>query len=454
MTEVTGQLSGAGSPIPVAGKRVEPASGPATTRDAALFDVAVVGMGYVGLPLAQEASRAGLRVLGFDVNSAVVDGLRAGRSHVDDLNGDDISAMLEAGFTPSTDPGLLAQAAVAVICVPTPLSEEGGPDLTAVNAAVATVRDALQPGMLVILESTTYPGTTDEIVRPVLESTGLRAGTDIHVAFSPERIDPGRVDFGARNTPKVVGGCTPSCTAAAASFYGRFVDQVVTVKGTREAEMAKLLENTYRHVNIALVNEMAMFCHELDIDLWEAIRAASTKPFGFQAFYPGPGVGGHCIPIDPNYLSHRVRAKLKTSFRFVELAQDVNAKMPNYVVLRSSDLLNSQAKAVRGSRVLLLGVTYKPDIADQRESPATDVAKMFQSRGAVVSFHDPFVPTWRINGMSLERVPDLAAAVAEADLVVLLQAHREYDIDALATSAQLFFDTRGRAHRSDHVDLL
>ena len=423
----------------------------ATPVPTARYDVAIIGLGYVGLPLAQEAAAAGLRVLGFDVDAAVVDSLAAGRSHVDDLSADGIAAMLAAGFAPTTDEALIDEADVAVICVPTPLSEEGGPDLGAVNAAVATVRRHLHPGMTVILESTTYPGTTEEIVRPVIEASGLAVGTDVHLAFSPERIDPGRTDFGAKNTPKVVGGCTPACTQAAAAFYGRFVDDVVTVKGTREAEMAKLLENTYRHVNIALVNEMAMFCHELDIDLWESIRAASTKPFGFQAFYPGPGVGGHCIPIDPNYLSHRVRAKLKHTFRFVELAQDINAQMPNYVVSRAAELLNDHAKAVRGSTVLLLGVTYKSDIADQRESPAVDVARAFEHKGAQVSFHDPYVSTWRHNGAALTRVEDLDAAIRAADLVVLLQAHRAYDVDALAQEASLVFDTRGRAADAPNV---
>ena len=417
-------------------------------------DLAVIGLGYVGLPLAQEASRAGLRVLGIDLNERVVGGLNAGHSHVDDLHDTDIAAMRAAGFEATTDTARVRDADVAVICVPTPLSEEGGPDLRAVQAAVATVAAGAHPGMTIVLESTTYPGTTEELVRPVIEATGHVVGQDIFVAFSPERIDPGRTDYGAKNTPKVVGGCTRACTMKAAEFYGRFVDHVVTVKGTREAEMAKLLENTYRHVNIALVNEMAMFCHELDIDLWESIRAASTKPFGFQAFYPGPGVGGHCIPIDPNYLSHRVRAKLKTSFRFVELAQDINAKMPNYVVLRAAELLNDHAKALRGSTVLLLGVTYKPDIADQRESPAVDIAKMFEARGARVVFHDPFVQTWRINGHSLERVPDLDAALAEADLTVVLQPHRSYDLDDMAARTPLLFDTRGRTLAADNVELL
>lgn len=415
------------------------------------IDVAVIGLGYVGLPLAQEATRAGLRVLGVDVSERVVAGLQAGRSHVDDLSDADIAAMRAAGFEATTDAGRLREADVAVICVPTPLSDEGGPDLRAVESAVAMVRDALHEGMVVVLESTTYPGTTEEVVRPVLEATGLQVGTDVHLAFSPERIDPGRTDFGPKNTPKVVGGCTPACTAAAAAFYERFVDTVVTVKGTREAEMAKLLENTYRHVNIALVNEMAIFCHELDIDLWETIRAASTKPFGFQPFYPGPGVGGHCIPIDPNYLSHRVRAKLKHSFRFVDLAQDINAGMPNYVVLRSSELLNDRGLALRGAKVLLLGVTYKPDIADQRESPAVDIARMFQAKGATVAFHDPFVEQWRLGGGVLEREPDLQAALGAADLVVLLQHHRSYDVDDIAAASTQVFDTRGRPAVADNV---
>ena len=261
-----------------------------------------------------------------------------------------------------------------MICVPTPLSEADGPDLTAVRAASETAGRLLRRGTLVVLESTTYPGTTDELVRPILEkASGLSAGVDFNLAFSPERIDPGNPVYGLRNTPKVVGGLTPDCTAAAARFYGKVCDQVVEANSPREAEMAKLLENTYRHVNIALVNEMAVFCHELGIDLWDAIRCASTKPFGFQPFYPGPGVGGHCIPIDPNYLSYKVRT-LGYPFRFVELAQEINSRMPGYVVDRAAELLNRHAKPLNGANVLLLGVTYKRDIADQRESPARPIA--------------------------------------------------------------------------------
>src|SRR5690606_38697605 len=258
--------------------------------------------------------------------------------------------------------------------------------------------------MLVVLESTTYPGTTEEVVRPILEEGGLVAGRDFALAFSPERIDPGNPVYGMKNTPKVVGGLTPECTDRAAAFYGRFVDTVVPAKGTREAETAKLLENTYRHINIALVNEMARFCHELGIDLWNVIEMAKTKPFGFQAFYPGPGVGGHCIPIDPNYLSYNVRARLGYPFRFVELAQEINATMPAYVARRAQDILNEDSIAMRGSTILMLGVTYKPDIADQRESPAVPLAKQLMRMGAEVRYHDPNVATWDVNGTELTSV--------------------------------------------------
>ncbi len=417
-------------------------------------DLAVIGLGYVGLPLAQEAVRAGLQVIGFDIHPGVVGGLNSGTSHVDDLSDADITEMISGGFRATTDPDELASAKTLVICVPTPLAEDGGPDLGAVNAAVATVAKNLQPGMLVILESTTYPGTTDEIVRPALEAGGLEVGKDFHLAFSPERIDPGNAVYGMKNTPKVVGGQTPECTRKAAEFYGHFVDTVVEARGTREAETAKLLENTYRHVNIALVNEMAKFCHELGIDLWDVIRLAKTKPFGFQAFYPGPGVGGHCIPIDPNYLSYNVRAKLGYPFRFVELAQEINGAMPNYVAQRIQNILNEDAKAVSGSTVLLLGVTYKPDIADQRESPAVPLAKRLRQLGATVQFHDPHVSTWTAEGLDIARVPDLDAALAAADLVVVVQSHAEYDGEKIANTARRVLDTRGMAPHAESVEHL
>ncbi|WP_199511846.1 nucleotide sugar dehydrogenase [Nucisporomicrobium flavum] len=412
------------------------------------FDVVILGLGYVGLPLAQQATRAGMSVLGFDVNPAVVEALGAGRSHVDDLSDADVAEMVAGGFRTTTDETRIAEAGTAVICVPTPLAEGDGPDLRAVTGATEAVGRNLRPGMLVVLESTTYPGTTDDVVRPLLEKlSGLTAGVDFHVAFSPERIDPGNERFGAHNTPKVVGGYTSACTDKVEAFYGRFIQTVVRTRGTREAETAKLLENTYRHVNIALVNEMARFCHELGIDLWDVIHAASTKPFGFQAFYPGPGVGGHCIPIDPNYLSHNVRSKLGYPFRFVELAQEINATMPAYVARRAQNLLNADGVAVHGAKILLLGVTYKPNIADQRESPATPLARQLASLGAVLTFHDPYVTEW-----SVPRTDDLEGAAAAADLVILVQHHREYDADHLAGIAKRFFDTRGvttsrEAHR-------
>lgn len=417
-------------------------------------DLVVIGLGYVGLPLAQEACRSGLRVVGLDVSERVVEGLNAGRSHVDDLSGADIAAMRAAGFTATTDASVIAGAGAVVICVPTPLAEDGGPDLGAVLGATASVAAHLTAGTLVVLESTTYPGTTEELLRPRLEAGGLRVGEDVFLAFSPERIDPGNPRFGFRNTPKVVGGVTAECTRRAAAFYGRIVDTVVEAAGTREAEMAKLLENTYRHVNIALVNEMLRFCHELDIDLWDVIRCASSKPFGFAPFHPGPGVGGHCIPIDPNYLSYRVQARLGYPFRFVELAQEINEGMPAYVARRVQDLLNDRGRALKGAKVLLLGVTYKPDISDQRESPAVPVAHKIAGRGGVVSFHDPHVTSWNVDGEELKRVPDLDAALRGCDVAVLLQAHTSYDLPALAATAPLLLDTRGRLPRADNVEIL
>lgn len=414
------------------------------------IDLVVLGLGYVGLPLAREAARSALAVRGFDVNQLVVDNLNSGISHIDDLTDADIAELVANGFQATTDESVLESAKVAVICVPTPLGEDGGPDLTAVTAAVTTVARHLRTGMLVVLESTTYPGTTDEVVRPILEKgSGLRAGVDFNLAFSPERVDPGNPTYGVRNTPKIIGGTTPECTRSAASFYSQFIDQVVTAKGTREAETAKLLENTYRHVNIALVNEMARFCHDLDIDLWNVIQLARTKPFGFQPFFPGPGVGGHCIPIDPNYLSHNVRQRLGYSFRFVELAQEINATMPAYVAHRAQEILNLDSTAMRGSTVLLLGVTYKPDIADQRESPAVPLARALSSQGAVVTFHDPLVKQWKVDGSTLDRVADLAQAVVAADLTILVQNHRTYDAPLLATQAKRFFDTRGATTATD-----
>lgn len=415
-------------------------------------DLVVVGLGYVGLPLAQAAAGAGLSVRGLDLNTGIVDGLNGGRSHVDDLSDADIATMLSQGFVSTTDSAVLADADTIVICVPTPLSEEGGPDLGAVLSATRAIAKHLHAGQLVILESTTYPGTTDEDVRPLLEAGGLVAGRDFNLAFSPERIDPGNPVYGMKNTPKVVGGHTPACTDRAAAFYGRFVDTVVKAAGTREAEMAKLLENTYRHINIALVNELAQFSKPLGIDLWDAINCAATKPFGFQAFYPGPGVGGHCIPIDPNYLSHRVKTLLGQPFRFVELAQEINAGMPTYVKRRIQDLLNDQGKALKGATVLLLGVTYKPNIADQRESPVRPLARALLESGANVVFHDPYVSEWNIDNEHghpgpddrvLQSASDALTAAKTADIVVVLQPHKGYDFAAISAASKQVLDTRG-----------
>lgn len=420
------------------------------------MDLVVIGLGYVGLPLAREAARAGLRTGGLDRDARVVAGLKAGLSHIDDVSPAEIEEMLEAGFVPSLDESVLDGARTVVICVPTPLSPEGGPDLTAVRAAAETVARRLEPGTLVVLESTTYPGTTEEVVRPILETSGLVAGEEFHLAFSPERIDPGNPVYGVRNTPKIVGGLTQACASAAAAFYGKFVDRVVQARGTREAEMAKLLENTYRHVNIALVNEMAVFCNELGIDLWDAIDCAATKPFGFQAFRPGPGVGGHCIPIDPNYLSYKVRS-LGYPFRFVELAQEINDRMPRYVAERAQQLLNREGRALKGAKVVLLGVTYKADIADQRESPARPVARRLARLGADLSFHDPFIESWQVDGAEIANAgADLPAALEAADLAIVLADHAVYDAETLTRHARLLFDTRGRTRdaQSETVELL
>ena len=417
-------------------------------------DVLVIGLGYVGLPLAIAAARAGFRVTGLDTSEKIVAGLLAGRSHVDDVTDAEIAEMLSHGFRGTSDEAAVTPQDIIVICVPTPLSEADGPDLSAVRAASQTAGRLLKAGTFVSLESTTYPGTTEEVVRPLLEkASGLTAGIDFKLAFSPERIDPGNPVYGFANTPKIVGGLTPSCTDAAEAFYARICDQVVRAKSAREAEMAKLLENTYRHVNIALVNEMAIFCRELDVDLWDAIRCAATKPFGFQPFYPGPGVGGHCIPIDPNYLSYKVRT-LGYPFRFVELAQEINGRMPGYVTDRAAELLNTHAKAVNGAKVLLLGVTYKRDIADQRESPARPLARKLLARGAHVSYHDPFVPAWQVDGQPIPRTENLEAALATADLVILLQAHSSYDPALLSRVSRLLLDTRGVIPAAPHVEAL
>lgn len=406
-------------------------------------DLVVIGQGYVGLPLSRAASNAGFRVTGLEVNQSIVDSLNSGSSHVEDIPDNELQTMLEKGYRATADNSVLRDADVIVICVPTPLGDAGRPDLAAVESATAAIAENLTKKSLVVLESTTYPGTTEEILQPALESNGRRLDEDFFLAFSPERIDPGNKIYRLENTPKVVGGASSKSGDLAVEFYSEFIQEVVKVKGAKEAETAKLLENTYRHINIGLVNEMAKFSHELDIDIWEVIKAAKTKPFGFQAFYPGPGVGGHCIPIDPSYLNYSVRKALGHPFRFVDLAEDINNSMPNYVVQRVQDLLNEHKKSLNGADVLLLGVSYKANIADQRHSPSIPVGHGLVDKGANLSYHDANVPTWHLNGDEFQSVTDLEEAVQSADIVILLQAHREYDLDELGSKAKLFFDTRG-----------
>ncbi|MGK4065698.1 nucleotide sugar dehydrogenase [Rothia sp. HC945] len=419
------------------------------------ISLVVIGQGYVGLPLAREATRAGITVVGLDLSMAVVDGLNSGRSHVDDLSDADVSEMLDAGYKATSDYSAVRSADYVVVCVPTPLSADGNPDLAPVEASMRSIAKNLVRETTVILESTTYPGTTDVLVKGIFDDQGLTIDEDYFLAFSPERIDPGNSTFGLRNTPKVVGGVTEESGRRAVALYERVVDTVVPVRGAREAETAKLLENTYRHINIALVNEMAKFCHELNIDLWEVIDAASTKPFGFQPFYPGPGVGGHCIPIDPNYLSYEVKKSLGYPFRFVELAQEINQSMPRYVAERAAEILNEDGKSVKSAKILLLGVTYKPDIADQRESPAVPVARELAKRGADLSYFDPHVEAWKSGPRFVTKTENdhLDQALSDADLAILLQKHGEFDVDSLAQKSRRFFDTRGCTDRSHAVRL-
>ncbi|MDQ7810755.1 nucleotide sugar dehydrogenase [Amycolatopsis sp. A133] len=407
-------------------------------------DLVVVGLGHAGLPLAESACRSGLRTTGFDVDDTVVATLAAGRSPVAGVSDADVGAMLGSGFTTSTDPAQLGAADVVVICVPTGLTGDRVPDLEPLRAASATVGDRLRPGTLVVLESTSFPGTTEEVVLPILEQrSGLRAGEDFYLAFAPERIDPGNTRFGLADTPKVIGGHTPLCAKYCATFYSRFVDAVVVARGTREAELAKLLENTYRFVNIALVNEFARYCDTTGIDVWDVVHCAGTKPFGFASFSPGPGVGGHCIPVDPVYLTTRA-AQEGFTFTLVEAAARVNESSPARVVDRAETLLGD----LRGASVLLLGVTYKADVPDVRESPARPIAAQLLARGADVAYHDPHAAGLDVGDRPLRRETDLRTAAAAADLTILLQDHRDYDLVLLANASRLLLDTRGKASGS------
>lgn len=404
--------------------------------------VVVVGQGYVGLPLAMRAAEVGFAVTGYEIDRERVTALGEGRSYVADVPDARVAAARASGYRATDQADDLAGFDVAVISVPTPL-REGAPDLSYVRAASATLATCLKPGALVVLESTTYPGTTEELVRPLLEAEGLHAGSDFFLGYSPERIDPGNPRWTFENTPKVVSGIDARSLRRVEAFYGALVDKVVPVGSTAEAELVKLLENTFRHVNIALVNELAMFAGDLGVDIWSAIDAASTKPFGFMRFTPGPGVGGHCLPVDPSYLSWSVRRRSGHAFRFVELANDVNEHMPDYVVQRIIGLLNRHGRAVQGTRILLLGVAYKAATSDWRESPSVAVAERLAALGADLQACDPHVPEANLAGLGLSLVPYGPDALAAADLVVLLVDHPAFDPDEICRTASLVFDAKG-----------
>ena len=406
--------------------------------------IGVVGLGYVGLPLAMEFARAGFTVVGIDVDPRKCHGINAGESHVDYVPATEIAALGRAGKLVAVSDIASAEPLDTVsICVPTPLSKTRDPDLSYVIAAAEAVKAHLRPGMLIVLESTTYPGTTEELVKRVLEGTGLKAGADFFLAYSPERVDPALPGSALR--PRVVGGLTPDCSALAAALYGAVVKQIVHVSSPRAAEMTKLLENTFRAVNIGLVNEMAILCDRIGINIWEVIEAAATKPAGFMPFFPGPGLGGHCIPIDPFYLSWKVR-EVGFEARFIELAGQVNGAMPSHVVEKIADALNEFGKAIKGSQVLILGVAYKRDVSDIRESPALQVMAMLLKKGALVSYHDPFVPQinadqW-LGGRPICSLPYSDSALRAADCVVILTDHTDFDYAAVLSNAQVVVDTQ------------
>jgi UDP-N-acetyl-D-glucosamine dehydrogenase len=416
--------------------------------------VVVVGQGYVGLPLAMSAVEAGYSVVGFDTAERRVKLLSAGESYVEDVPSQALATALATGrYRPSSDPDALTGFDIAVITVPTPL-RDGNPDLSYIEAAATALAPKVRPGATVVLESTTYPGTTEELLGRILEETsGLAAGTEFHLGYSPERIDPGNPEWGLVNTPKVVSGVGAASLEAVQSFYDSLVERTVPVSDPKVAELVKLLENTFRHVNVALVNELAMFAGEMGIDVWEAIEAASTKPFGFMAFTPGPGVGGHCLPIDPSYLSWRVRRTLGQPFRFVELANDVNEHMPDYVVRRLTIALNGHRRSVNGSRILLLGLAYKRNTGDARESPARGVAERLAVLGAQVRVADPHVMEEHVSG-PFTRVEATTEELTSADMVVLLSDHDAFDYQAVATHARAVFDTRHRLAPGANVEFL
>jgi UDP-N-acetyl-D-glucosamine dehydrogenase len=404
--------------------------------------IGVIGLGYVGLPLAMEFVHAGFRVVGYDVSQRVVDLLMAGESHIQDVPAAQVQAAVASGsFVATALEARLHDCDAISIAVPTPLSKTRDPDMAYVLSAADAIARQAHPGLCVVLESTTYPGTTRELLQPRLEAKGLTVGTDIFVAFSPERVDPGNPVYHTKNTPKVVGGVTPACVEVATALYASCIDTVVPVSSPEAAELVKLLENTFRAVNIGLVNEIAIMCDKLGVDVWEVINAAATKPFGFMKFTPGPGIGGHCIPLDPHYLAWKMRT-LNYKTRFIDLASEINSHMPEWVVQKVSDALNDSRKAVRGSRLLVLGVAYKRDIDDVRESPALDVIRLLEERGAHVEFHDPFVKEFREEGHSRTGVELSDEMLRWADAVVIVTDHKAVDYQRVVDQAAVVVDTR------------
>lgn len=407
-------------------------------------EIGIIGLGYVGLPLAIEFCKAGYKVSGYDVSERKVELVNSGSSDVDDVPSDDVARFVSSGALKAhSTPDVLSKADILPICVPTPLSKTKDPDMTYIRRAADDIKKVLRPGHLVILESTTYPGTTQEELLPLFEETGLKVGEDFFLAFSPERVDPGNPRYTTKNTPKVVGGVTSNCLELTLAIYSKVIDTLVPVSSPMVAEMTKLYENTFRNINIGLTNEFAIICDKLEIDVWEVIDAAATKPFGFMKFTPGPGLGGHCIPIDPHYLSWKMRG-LNYHTRFIDIAGDVNSNMPNYVVLKCMEVLNRFEKSLNGSSVLVLGISYKENISDIRESPALEIMKLLKEQGAKVVYNDPYVPSY-IEGETREKIcsiPLTAKLLQESDLTLILVAHSDYDYGFIVKNSQIVFDTR------------
>ncbi len=423
-----------------------------TTRDSLIKKlqdkqarVAILGLGYVGLPLAVVFGEAGFNVTGIDPDARKVDALNEGVSYIPDVKTETIAALVQSGnLTATTNFSVLKDMDAVSICVPTPLRKTGDPDMSYILSATEELAKYVHKDMVIVLESTTYPGTTREFMLPMLiEKSGLKVGEDFFVAFSPERVDPGREDWTTLNTPKVIGGITEACSEVAKAWYSGAIQTVFPVSSAEAAEMAKLLENTFRMINIGMVNELVIMCERLGVDVWEVIDAAATKPFGFMKFTPGPGLGGHCIPIDPLYLSWKMKA-LDYNARFIDLASEINTNMPRYVVSRVLEAMNDREKTLKGSKVLVLGVAYKPDIDDVRESPALDVIGLLQNKGAIVRYHDPYIPHihHEFDGWEMKSVEDVMAAVKESDAVVIITNHQTYDYDAIVDSAKFIFDSR------------